>query len=295
MKVAGVYIRRRESIAVVYDENGKQLFRSLGDGANYHSAGKEGIVGLVSRILKGAGSIDCMCIGVAGCDREKNMRALGAEMNRHFRDCMVYNNGVIALVGASGKALGSRDSVLVEADTGSVAVGVNRRGEVLRVGGWGYLLGDEGGAFDIGRRAIGHAARAYDRFESDDLVSEILEALALGDMGDVIDLYDIEDPVQYIAELFPVVCRSDSEIAGAILEDGAEALAASVRVLAERLEMGDDRVLYETGRVFDEQVYREMFERKTEGFSIERPEHGPEVGAAMLAMEKLAGRFTELD
>lgn len=294
MKVAGVYVRRRESSAVVYDENGKQIFRNLGDGANYHSAGKEGIVRLVSRILKDAGSIDCMCIGVAGCDREKNMRALGAEMNRHFRECMVYNNGVIALVGASGKALGSRDSVLVEADTGSVAVGVNRKCEVLRVGGWGYLLGDEGGAFDIGRRALGHAARAYDGLESDDLIREILEALALGDMGDVIDLYDIEDPVKYIAELFPVVCRSDSEIAGAILEDGAEALAALVRVLAERLDMGGDRVLYETGRVFDDQGYREMFERKTGGFSIERPRHGPEMGAAMLAMEKLTGRFMEL-
>jgi hypothetical protein len=121
-----------------------------------------------------------------------------------------------------------------------------------------------------------------------------MEALALGAMGDAIDLYDTEDPVRCIAELFPVVCRSESRAADAILDDGATAFASLVRLPVKRLDMGPDRILYETGRVFEEQGYRERFERKVEGFSIEKPKHTPDIGAAMLAMEKMTGNFMEL-
>jgi len=293
VKVAGIYIRSRVSSAVVYDEKGNLLFRNLGDGANYHRAGKEGIIALVNRLLKEDKDIDCICIGVSGCDVEKNMRSLSIEMNKSFKDCIIYNNGVIALVGASGKALGSMDSVLIEADTGSVAVGVNRDSETLRVGGWGYLLGDEGGAFDIGRKALARAVLAYDKLEKNRLMDDITEALSLSDFSDVIDLYDLEDPVQYISELFPVVCHDSA--ADDILEEGASALASMVNLISERLDMGAEKVLYETGRVFEEEGYKKRFESKIDGFSIEEPKHKPEVGAAMLAMEKLTGRFEELD
>ena len=62
----------------------------------------------------------------------------------------------IALVGALGQRLG----IVVLAGTGSAAYGVNRAGDALLVGGWGYLLGDEGSGYWIGAEALRLLARA---------------------------------------------------------------------------------------------------------------------------------------
>lgn len=298
MKFAGVYIRRREGRAVVFDENKKRVYEKVAAGANYHSVKKEGIVTLLHNLLEEIKDIDCICIGVAGCDRDKDMNELRGELVQHFKDCIVYNNGVIALVGASGRSLGSEDAVLVEADTGAVAFGANRKGEIMRAGGWGYILGDEGGAFDIGKRALTHAARAYDELENNNLVEEITRFLSIDEFSDVIDLYNVKDPVQYVAKLFPMVCRLAEKgdgTAKAILEESAGALAASIKKLSERLDMEDEKALYAVGRVFEEPEYKKRFEKKAEGFSIKTPRYMPEVGAAMLAFEKLTGRFEELE
>ena len=48
------------------------------------------------------------------------------------------------------------------AGTGSVAYGRNAAGKTARAGGWGYLAGDEGSAYWIGREALAALALALD-------------------------------------------------------------------------------------------------------------------------------------
>ncbi|MCS6830927.1 MAG: hypothetical protein NZ749_09835 [bacterium] len=52
--------------------------------------------------------------------------------------------------------------VAVIAGTGSVAFGMNENGETASVGGWGYLMGDEGSAYWIALQAINLCTRAED-------------------------------------------------------------------------------------------------------------------------------------
>ncbi|WP_171038208.1 N-acetylglucosamine kinase [Aquibacillus sediminis] len=47
--------------------------------------------------------------------------------------------------------------------TGSVTYGVNANGVHDRVGGWGYLLGDEGSGYDIGKQGLIAALKYYDQ------------------------------------------------------------------------------------------------------------------------------------
>lgn len=55
----------------------------------------------------------------------------------------------------------NRDGLLLIVGTGSIAI--LRKGEQqIRVGGYGYLVGDEGSGFDMGRRAVSAALRAHD-------------------------------------------------------------------------------------------------------------------------------------
>ncbi len=55
-----------------------------------------------------------------------------------------------------------RPGAVVIAGTGSVAFGMNEDGEIASVGGWGYLMGDEGSAYWIALQAINACTRAED-------------------------------------------------------------------------------------------------------------------------------------
>ncbi|MEK6648747.1 MAG: BadF/BadG/BcrA/BcrD ATPase family protein [Actinomycetota bacterium] len=46
------------------------------------------------------------------------------------------------------------EGIFLYAGTGSIALHINKNREIIRAGGWGYLLGDEGGGYWIGREAI---------------------------------------------------------------------------------------------------------------------------------------------
>jgi N-acetylglucosamine kinase-like BadF-type ATPase len=50
--------------------------------------------------------------------------------------------------------------IVLHAGTGDFAYGVDRHGRKMRVGGWGYLLGDEGAGFGLGLAGLRAALRA---------------------------------------------------------------------------------------------------------------------------------------
>ena len=91
---------------------------------------------------------------------------------------IVVNDALVALVAGAGDAEG----VVVVAGTGSIAYGRDASGRAARAGGWGYLLGDEGGGFWIGRAALMAVVRQFDgRGPVTLLTPMILEHLELSD------------------------------------------------------------------------------------------------------------------
>lgn len=83
-------------------------------------------------------------------------RTLGAQVGA--TEVAVTNDVVIAYAGA----LGHRPGVLLSAGSGAVALGVGPEGAIARVDGWGYLLGDAGSGYWIGRAGLEAALRAVD-------------------------------------------------------------------------------------------------------------------------------------
>lgn len=59
-------------------------------------------------------------------------------------------------------ALGLVPGAVVAAGTGTIAMGLSSAGEVSRVDGWGYLLGDDGSGYAIGSHGLRSALRAVD-------------------------------------------------------------------------------------------------------------------------------------
>ncbi len=68
----------------------------------------------------------------------------------------------------------SGEGIYVYAGTGSIAIHITKEEEKIMVGGWGYLLGDEGGGYWIGKEAIRHLLRQLDLHEELDDLSQSL-------------------------------------------------------------------------------------------------------------------------
>jgi N-acetylglucosamine kinase-like BadF-type ATPase len=99
--------------------------------------------------------------GMTNVDDPDPRTALIADVIGDFvqaEEIAVAADRVTCWAGASG----GRPSAVVIAGGGSIAYGDNGRGRRAFCGGWGYLLGDEGSATNVGLRAVSTALRAVD-------------------------------------------------------------------------------------------------------------------------------------
>ena len=101
----------------------------------------------------------CGCLGTAGLGRPKERGPFEAFF-QSFLQCPVKlcNDGEILLVGS----LESTQGYCLIGGTGSLALARNAAGEVLRAGGLGYMISDEGSACWIGWEAVKRALRSVE-------------------------------------------------------------------------------------------------------------------------------------
>lgn len=161
----------------------------------------------------------------------------------------IASDGLTSLLGA----LGERDGAVVAAGTGTVCVA--RRGErLVKVDGWGALLGDAGSGFAIGRAGLDAALRHADGRAG----SEPLLRAAERRYGPLPELsgriYCAAVPTRAIAAFAADVAdraEAADEHARAILEEAGRELALSgAAALARLFEPGEPAVLSYAGNVF---------------------------------------------
>ncbi|MBA3554430.1 MAG: hypothetical protein H0W29_06700 [Gemmatimonadales bacterium] len=167
--------------AVGVSDGGDVLSRAEGPGAAVRPgralASASVIAEVVRRALGELGHLtgNVLVVGAAGAgrdpEREELRRALRGE---NLADRVAVTTDIeIALAGAFEHGPG----IVVSAGTGSIAVGRDRTGRRVRIGGYGWQMGDEGSGYAIGRAALGAVSRAHDgRSPGTALSDRVLEA-----------------------------------------------------------------------------------------------------------------------
>jgi len=116
-------------------------------------------------------------------------------------------DGAVALAAVFDQGPG----IIVNAGTGSIAFARDPNGQVHRSGGYGWQLGDEGGGYWLGRRALDAAARAHDgRGEGSTLLARLLASLGLRSFDDLVRWSVTAAPSQ-VAALAPHVLNAARE------------------------------------------------------------------------------------
>jgi N-acetylglucosamine kinase-like BadF-type ATPase len=145
------------------------------------------------------------------------------------------------MVTAHAGALNGQPGVVAIAGTGSVYFGTSPDGGCLKLGGFGYAFGDEGGGYWIGTEALRAASKAYDqRAEPTRLVAALCQALGLEEFSQVPRLFYSRpmQPAQIAKLSFTVeaVAEKGDSVASQLLERAGHELAIGTTTLVRRLD-----------------------------------------------------------
>jgi hypothetical protein len=132
--------------------------------------------------------------------------------------------------------------IVVICGTGSICYGRNAEGLAARSGGWGYILGDEGSGYWLGRQALAAVVRHVDgRGPATSLTAVVLEHFRVRQVNDLIQEVHLRDPRRHrVASLggaLQAAIDAGDPVAREILDEGARDLAGMAESVAQRLQM----------------------------------------------------------
>lgn len=232
----------------IADLSGRVVSRGLGPGGNpvaHPETARDSLAAALAAALDGvdAGSVRASVVGMAGSGavRDPGVRAGYQEVWR-AAGLSGFPNVRPDLEVAFAAGTDQPDGSVMIAGTGAVAGRVSGRRLVAAMGGHGWLLGDEGAGFWIGREAVRVALQVLeDARQPGALSALVLEALdvppsAAAARNALVRAAYARPPVT-LSALAPLVTRAQQAgdpVATSILDDAAQHLLA----MWERLDTG---------------------------------------------------------
>lgn len=291
---------------LVADLSGSVLGEGHGGPANALVVGRQtavaSLVEAVGQALQAAGrtpdDVRAVCAGLAGAGQremqETLARALAAALALPAGvPVQVVSDARVALAGA----LQGRPGAILIAGTGSIAYGLDDSGKLHRAGGWGWILGDEGSGFTIGRQALSAGLAALDGTGPATVLGDrICAAWKLRQLSEAVPrVYtDPSAARTEIAALVPLVVQAVGEgdaVAAEILARAGRDLAHLAAALLRRMALAEPLVAT-TGGVLNgvAAVRDELIRRLAElmpGARVVESAASPAAGAVLMAREML--------
>lgn len=165
MHVIGIDAGGTKTVCHLADGGGRVIAEARAGGANLQAIGELAVEKVIYTVMEEAiGERDltpaAICLGIAGVDRPADADTIRKIMRRigYKSRVLVVNDALVALEAGVPRAPG----VVIVSGTGSISYGRNAAQEAARAGGWGYVLGDEGSGYWIGRAALRAVLREAD-------------------------------------------------------------------------------------------------------------------------------------
>ena len=300
--VIGVDGGGTNTTAVLVDFSGVVIEQTGWGSTNYQALGgerlKKEIIALLDQIRKESGigteDVKKIVLGLSGAGRKRDREEIIGlfEETRYAGKMTVESDAFIALMGA----FATRPGIILIAGTGSICYGKRQDGEVIRSGGWGYRLGDEGSGYAMGRDAINFALKDLDGRGDPTSLRRVLEhTFNLERIDEIIPLIyqDRIDRIR-IANLAPIVfdeAETGDSVAQNIVKQTGRSLGQLVGAVVQRLKLQEDDVqIALIGGLFKRKGalmpgIQDTLQGVTRSVSFIEPEFKPPIGAVLTALE----------
>jgi N-acetylglucosamine kinase-like BadF-type ATPase len=303
LHVLGIDAGGTKTVCQLADEQGSVISEARSTGANLQAVGELQVEKVLHQVMEDAIGDrqlvpEAICLGIAGVDRPDDAAVVRGIMRRigYKARVLVVNDALVALeAGAPDQA-----GVVIISGTGSISYGRNADGLAARSGGWGYVLGDEGSGYWIGRAALRAVLREADRRGKETALTPLL----LGHFGVdrpqglIHEVYHSNLKPAAIGALAQCVHRAfarGDEVAIGILRGAANELESSALSVARRLELvGRTFPFILAGGIFkavpwlEEELVRRL-PVASPGSTVRLLEGEPATGAVRLALQEARG------
>ena len=242
----------------------------------------------------GPDALQSVVVGIAGAGRASDktglvdaLLALATKKKFPLKNVVVETDARIALEAAFAGAPG----VALVAGTGSIALYRTEDGKIIRAGGWGRILGDEGGGFAIARDALNAVMRQHDgRNEKTILTAKALKHFETETVEEFIPkIYQNHiDVASFAPKVLEAVVERD-RVAHNVLVKNSNELVELVRVVTMLTRPKKKLpVALMGGMLESENVYSKMVKEKIIGslphVVVQKPKFPAAFGAAIIGL-----------
>lgn len=296
-----------KSIACLIDSNGALCGRVRFAPTNFRDGQETGIAARIRAAVRdldatpGERCPDTLAACLSGLGREAPKARVAAELSRArvAAHVLAESDAMAALDGAFAGGPG----IIILAGTGSIAFGKSAKHEIFRCGGWGYLFGDEGSGFDIGRRVVARALQGADGRGPATSLQQRLEAqLGMAPLTEAVTRlyagFSGRGEVAQLALLAFEEAEKGDAVARQIVQQAACELAGLALGLLEKMPPQPRSLpLALVGNLFNNSGLAAALERELQRAKapVRRmaPRFPPEIGAALLAFAAIGIRLPE--
>jgi glucosamine kinase len=286
----------------VFDMDNSQIYEFVGTSINFYSIGNEratnGFSKSINEIKEKFGkNILSIFIGNAAL-------GLGEDISKEhpFAKCVsefTSKSRIVSDLYIGLKGVNSNPAIFLISGTGSMGIAENIDGNLFSIGGWGYLLGDQGSGYYIGINGLREAIKSYDNItEQSVLTQKAIEYFDVKDLEEIIDIIyasNLENKViaNFAVEVHKAASNGD-KTSKIILEKSIKYLAKCVLNLHKKLNCKDVTLGVFGGNFQKSEYFLNEFKKlvcaEADNIRIDLPEFTP-VEAALI----LAGKEVDLD
>ncbi len=300
-----------KTTCVITDENLNVISTQKGPASSFLKDGIENVALTLAELIFNTiessrlklSSITGIVIGSTGAGRKADASRLSAKLKEiilssgyEYSNIKVVSDAEIALEGAFE---GKPGAILI-AGTGSILLFKTRQNEIKRVGGFGRLIGDEGGGYKIGLKGLSACAKAFDlRGKTTLLTQKLKDGFNINTSQELIDF--IYNKNFHIASFAPAVLSAASEgdeESRKILEEESDELIRHIKAILKISDaMPLDLVLIGS-LLTEEHYYSKLFKSKAtllNNIKIKKPKHSPEIGAVLIAKKTFSQKQSGTD
>jgi N-acetylglucosamine kinase-like BadF-type ATPase len=233
-----------KTLAIVTDEYGMVIGVGAGGNSN-HQISRENAEAALKKATDEAllssgieqSMLSSSCFGLAGADTTQDIVIIKSILRKlGFENCMIYNDGLIALKAADASFFG----MTLICGTATNAIGRDHEGNIHQVGGFGYNFGDFGGGHHLSKEIFRLVIRSAEGREPKTLLSDlVLNELGFKHISEMYEYYLINKksiPVHLTPLLFEAGEQGD-EPAIRLIEKQAAELVLSAEALAGKMKL----------------------------------------------------------
>lgn len=285
--------------AIAITDKGRVLGRTVGEQTNFYTSNmdtaKANLKKTIDILMDEYGIIDyeCISIGMSSLDYEPTKDFVDSFVSGIFppEKSEMHSDVYMALMGMT---LG-KPGIMVVSGTGSIAIAIDQADKVHVLGGWGYLLQDEGSGYNIAIQGIDAALKSFEGLgEATILEKKVLDFFGTDTHRKLIDIFynppiSISKIASFGKEVIDVAKQGDI-VAVSIVDRVIKTLVHYACNLINKVG-SEDCMIGMYGSVLQKNPYiSNSFIQQIHGAypntRIGFPEFKPEMGAVLFAMIK---------